>query len=743
MAVIRNEYGEAMVEGLARVASHLGVEATRKSLLDRYFFDRRAITYQRLESVAGELDLRVRRVRAIPSDIPKMAPLCPFMVTGNDGGVAVVEKVDAENARIDVFRCPNLATEEGGLLVLSAADFLRWWSGEAILATTVGEGRADLEPFGVPWMVNVVKHERVLLRDIGLAALVSSLLGIAPPLMTMVIVDRVIVNHSLSTWVVLASVFGCMIFFDTLIQYARRFLLETTATKIDGRLNLFILRRLLALPISYFETTQAGYILGKLGKISLIRSFVTGSLINVALDLINVFVYVPVLFVLNWVLTIFVLVLAAVIAIIVFVSLPRTTRLFNTYVETEIEKNSFLVETVRGMATIKSLALENSRKMEWDRRVAKALTAKHQLGVWTNWPQTLSHPFERLIYSGSILLGALIALTQPDLIYPGVLMAFAMLAGRAASPLVNLARLMEQVTEIRTAFNEVAQVVNQPPEPSRFGTGLKLPIQGNIIFSDVKFRYAPQSPYALNGASFEIQPGKFFGIMGRSGSGKSTVIKLLQGLNAGYEGVIKIDGMDLREIEMVHLRTHIGVVPQENFLFRGTIRENIAIARPSASFAEIVRAAQLAGAEEFFERSPKGYDTFLEENASNLSGGQRQRLALARALLIDPPVLVLDEATSALDPESEAIINANIARMAQNRTIICVSHRLSMLVPADAIMVMEKGLPYDIGTHGELLKRCDIYRQMWSKQNPGGAVPGNDPLVIEGRKSLLVPPSRP
>ena len=743
MAVNQNDFDEAIVDGMARVATRLGIEASRKGLIDRYFFDKRSISYQRLESVATELDLKIRRVRAIPSDLPKMAPLCPFIALGHDRSVAVIEEVDAENGRLKVVRCHAAATEEPAELVLDASDFLRWWCGDLILFAAMRHASADLEPFGIPWMVNVVKHERVLLRDIGLAALVSSLLGIAPPLMTMIIIDRVITNHSMSTLIVLATVFGCMIFFDTLIQYARRFLLETAATKIDGRLNLFILRRLLALPISYFETTQAGFILGKLGKISLIRGFVTGSLINVGLDLVNAVVYVPILFILNWILACFVLILAAIIAVIVFLSLPRTGRLFRDHVEAEIEKNSFLVETVRGMSTIKSLALENSRKMEWDRRVAKALTAKHQLGVWTNWPQTLSHPFERLIFSGSLLFGALIALTQPDLVYPGVLMAFSMLAGRAASPLVNLARLMEQATEIRTAFNEVAQIVNQPPEPSRFGTGLKLPIFGNIIFSDVKFRYTPLSPFALNGANFEIQPGKFFGIMGRSGSGKSTVIKLLQGLNAGYEGVIKIDGMDLREIEMVHLRTHIGVVPQENFLFRGTIRENIAIARPSASFSDIVRAAQLAGAEEFIERTPKGYDTFLEENASNLSGGQRQRLALARALLIDPPVLVLDEATSALDPESEAIINANIARMAQNRTIICVSHRLSMLVPADAIMVMEKGLPYDIGSHDELLKRCDIYRQMWSKQNPGGAVPASAPSIIEGRKSLLVPPRRP
>jgi ATP-binding cassette subfamily B protein len=216
--------------------------------------------------------------------------------------------------------------------------------------------------------------------------------------------------------------------------------------------------------------------------------------------------------------------------------------------------------------------------------------------------------------------------------------------------------------------------------------------------------------------------------MGRSGSGKTTITRLLQRLNASYEGVIKIDGMDLREIDLMHLRTQVGVVPQENFLFSGTIRENIAMAKADASFSDIVKAAQLCGAEEFIEKLPRGYDTDLQEGGSNLSGGQRQRLALARALLTDPPVLILDEATSALDAESEAIVNASLRRIAKGRTVISVSHRLSMLVESDAILVLEQGKVYDIGTHDELLRRCDIYKHMWYQQNrhtdPRGAEKG-------------------
>jgi len=217
--------------------------------------------------------------------------------------------------------------------------------------------------------------------------------------------------------------------------------------------------------------------------------------------------------------------------------------------------------------------------------------------------------------------------------------------------------------------------------------------------------------------SFTIPEGSVFGIMGRSGSGKTTVTRLLQMFHSSYEGLIKIDGTDLRQYDVAHLRGSFGVVSQENFLFSGTIRETIAAGKPDASFDEVVMAARLAGAEEFIERLPRGYDTYIYEGSSNLSGGQRQRLAIARALITNPRLLILDEATSALDAESEAIVNANLARIAEGRTMIVVSHRLSSLVNADAILVLERGGVYDIGTHGELVERCDIYSNLWHQQH--------------------------
>ena len=254
-----------------------------------------------------------------------------------------------------------------------------------------------------------------------------------------------------------------------------------------------------------------------------------------------------------------------------------------------------------------------------------------------------------------------------------------MLSQRVAQPLVRLARLIEEYQEVAAAIGQAASVLNRPLEADAASGGLRPRFAGAISFDDVTFTYGGTKMPALDRISFSIPAGTMLGIVGRSGSGKSTITRLLQGINRDYSGFLKIDGTDLREINLRHLRQSFGVVLQDNFLFRGSIRDNILAGRPGLTLEDAVRAARLAGAEEFIERMPNGYETYIEEGSPNLSGGQRQRLAIARALINDPRILILDEATSALDPESEALVNANLLRIARGRTMVIVSHRLSSL----------------------------------------------------------------
>ncbi len=489
------------------------------------------------------------------------------------------------------------------------------------------------------------------------------------------------------------------------------------AAKLDARLNLMIFDRLLALPIEFFEREQAGTLAHKIGQVHQVREFLTGRLMNTFIDMFMVALLLPILFYMNAVMAWTILVAAAIIALIIAAFLRPMGIMTDKIIAAESAKGSVLVESIYGIRTVKALALEPMRAADWDRRVAETADLHVEASKLGNWPATLSMPLQRYCSYGVMLLGAWITLSSNNALDLGSLMGFMMLGGRVAGPLVSLAGLMEDVQKAQAAIGMVGSVLNRPNEKRALTHGLRPRFEGAIAFDDVTFRYEGTKTPALDKMSFQIPAGTMLGLVGRSGSGKSTVTRLLQGINRDYSGAIKIDGTDMREINLRHLRKNFGMVLQDNFLFRGTVRDNIIAGRPGLSFEDAVRAARLAGAEEFIERLPQGYDTFIQEGSPNLSGGQKQRLAIARAVVADPKVLILDEATSALDPESEALVNANLLRIAHGRTMVIVSHRLSSLIDCDLIMVLDRGRTVDLGTHHELVERCPIYRHLWLQQN--------------------------
>ena len=363
---------------------------------------------------------------------------------------------------------------------------------------------------------------------------------------------------------------------------------------------------------------------------------------------------------------------------------------------------------------MKSLALDARQRHEWDVRVADAARRRLEEGRTANVIQTVVTPLERLMVSGVFALSVYLAISTNDQLYVGAIVAFMMLTQRVASPLIQLSHLLQQYDEAQFAVRAISALVNQAAEEGRSRAGIRTPLKGRIEFEDVRFRYRGAAKPALDGISFTVPEGTILGIMGRSGSGKTTVARLLQMLDGNYEGLIKIDGNDLREIDIDHLRSSLGVVPQECFLFSGNDQDSIAAAKPMrlsrTSFMQ--RGWPARG----IHRACRVATTPTSGSSSNFSGGQRQRLAIARALLGAPRILILDEATSALDAESEAIVNANLLRIAKDRTLVIISHRLSALVRADAVLVLDRGRVYDIGRHDELLKRCDIYRGLWHQQ---------------------------
>ncbi|MFC5355634.1 peptidase domain-containing ABC transporter [Azospirillum himalayense] len=704
------------LHALVIAARHHGLHLSVDQILRDYAISADEIGPKLLTKIAQENGLTARPTTLSWKHLTRLGKALPALLRLRDGRAMLLIGF-RENGSTSAAVLQDPLSSEDACVAVDEVRLSSVWDGETILFKRSYALNDEEQPFGLMWLVGQMLKERKTFRDIAVSALMLSLLVMVPPLTYMVIIDRVLVHQRLSTLAVLTGAMAFLIGFEALFGYLRRYLIAVGTSKIDARISLYIFERMINLPIDFFERTPTGIINYRLNEVWRIRNFLTGQLFGTMLDTMTLIILVPVMFVLSPHLAFLVLGLAALMFFVVYIYIRPMGRAYKRVIEAEQRKGSFMIEILHGMRTVKSLALEGRKRMEWDVRVAEAVRATKAMNLLNNQPQTILQPLERAVYIGTLGLGAYLAIGDDAVVQAGVIVAFSMIAQRAVAPFVQIAGIMQQLQEVRGAIGQVAGVVNQQPERPRNSRGVRPAIKGNISFNDIRFRYPGSQNYALDGVSFTIEPGTTVGIMGRSGSGKTTVTRLLQGLHQQYDGLIKIDGVDLREIDLNHLRSNLGVVLQDNFLFQGTIRENIMAARQSASLDEVMRAARLAGAEEFIERLPRGYETQIEEGSSNLSGGQKQRLAIARALLVDPSVLILDEATSALDPDSEAIINNNLTRIGQGRTMIVISHRLASLVNCDQILVLERGKLYDAGKHDELLNRCDVYRHLWFQQN--------------------------
>ncbi len=661
-----------------------------------------------------ESGLWARGVRLSFKQLMKIDDPAPVILLLDDGGAALVAGRNTEHGVL-LLRDPNAPA--AAPVAVDELRLKQLWSGGCLLVRASRQGVAEDAPFNLGMIARLVWGEKHILRDVAIGSVTITILSVLPILMIMTTVNIVVQYHSTNTLTLIVVVLLIALAFEMILTWGRKLLTVILAAKLDARLNLLIFDRLLALPVDFFERNQAGELSYKIGQIYQVREFLTGKLMTTFIDVVMVLLLLPILFYMNALLALTVLIASICIGLIIWAFIPMLARMTQRIIAAESAKGSVLVESIYGIRTVKALALEPLRAADWDRKVANATELNLEAGQLANWPATLTMPFQRYTQAGVLAVGAYMAMHTNNPLVVGSLFGFMMLGGRVAGPLVSLASLIEDVQRAQAAISQVGWVLNRPTEKRAMTQGLRPKFEGGIRFDDVTFQYEGTKDPALEKLSFEVPAGTMLGLVGRSGSGKSTVTRLLQGINRDYSGSIKIDGTDIREINLRHLRKHFGMVLQDNFLFRGSVRDNILAGRPGLSFEDAVQAARLAGAEEFIERLPNGYDTYIQEGSPNLSGGQKQRLAIARAVVSDPRVLILDEATSALDPESEALVNANLLRIAKGRTMVIVSHRLSSLIDCDLIMVLERGRMVDIGPHKELVERCAIYRHLWLQQN--------------------------
>lgn len=604
--------------------------------------------------------------------------------------------------------------EATGAALVGEEEFLANWTGRILLCKRWIRVTDENQPFGFKWFMPEILRNGSHFRDVAIAALMSVLIAFATPLFFQILLDRVIPHHSYRTLFAVIVAYTVTMLFEAAFSYIRQYLMIFASNKIDARLAARTFSHLLSLPMQFFEHSTAGVLLRHMQQTEGIRAFLTGRLFQTFLDAAMMPLLLIVLAIYSGWLTVIVLAFSLAIAAVIGLMVPTFRGYLEQLYGAESSRQADLVETIQGMRTVKSLALEGARTKSWDEKVAQSVRRRATVGYFSTLAVVITQFLQNMMQMTVLAIGAMLVFDGE--LSMGALVAFNMLSNRVTGPLVQIVSLINEYQQTALSVKMLGHVMNHPPERDPKQRGIRPLITGAIEFSDVTFTYQGSVTPALNRVSFKVEEGQVIGVVGRSGSGKTTLTRMIQGIQVPQEGLIRLNGTDIRHIDLPHLRRSIGVVLQDNILFRGTIRDNIAAGKPDATLDEVMEMARLAGADEFIDRLPLSYESPIEESSSNLSGGQRQRIAIARALMMRPRLLLFDEATSALDPESEAVVQQNLSEIARGRTMIIVSHRLSSLVNADAILVLDKGAAVDFAPHDVLLERCEIYAHLWRQQ---------------------------
>lgn len=596
--------------------------------------------------------------------------------------------------------------------------FQEKWTGYALLlqpTVLLKEAEESTTPF---WQFfELIKPHWLVLFEIFIASLFIQLFGLITPIFTQLILDRVVVQRSQLT--LMAVGLGLVIFgvFRVAMTGLRQYLLDHTANKVDLALIVGFIRHTLRLPLGFFESRYVGDIISRIQENRKIQRFLTGEALSMLLDLLTVFIYVGLMFWYSWQMALLALAIVPPFFILALIATPFLKRISREIFGAVAEEQSYLIEALTGMKTVKSTAVEQTVRWHWEELLSREVKTNFSGQIIGNRLQIVSNFIEMIATTGLLWYGAWLVIQNQLTV--GQLVAFNMLLSNIIMPFQRLTVLWEQLQEVVIAVERLNDVLDYEPEENlQREVRQSLPrLKGNIKFDNVTFRYHPESEInILENLSFEIKAGQMVALVGRSGSGKTTISKLVLGLYPVTDGKILIDGQDIASLSLQSLRRQIGVVDQDTFMFGGTIRENISLGYPAAKLEEIIEAAKLAGADDFICKLPMGYETQIGEGGGLLSGGQRQRIAIARALLGNPRLLIFDEATSHLDSESERIIQNNLNTILKNRTTLVIAHRLSTIRKADLILVLDRGVLMESGTHQELMKKRGHYYYLNQQQ---------------------------
>lgn len=571
--------------------------------------------------------------------------------------------------------------------VLSVQAFSECWSGEVVLVKK-GSTKSKFD-FGLSWFWPTLSQHRSAFNNVLIASLLIQIFALVTPLFTMIIIDKVLTTSGYSTLDVLIMGLAAIAVFDFIIGSLRSHLLGDLTNRMDAELMATLFRHLMRLPMSFFSSRKTGDIVSRIKELEVVRNFFSGPAVTAVIDFPFTLVFIVVMYLFSPLLT-FVVVLAVVTLLILYgVMGGRIRKRIREKSLANSDNQSFLVEGISSIEMIKSLSVEPQVQRQWEEQVVQSSATSVETETLNHTLSQAAGFINKLTIAIALWLGAR-AVLQGDMT-AGQLIGFNMMISRVLAPAMRIAQLFQHIQQSQVSVQRVKEIFATPAECTTPNPAKGLPaLKGEVIFDDVSFAYDGEH-FVVENINFYIKPGEVIGVTGASGSGKSTLVKLLQRLYLPQKGRILVDGINIGQIDPTWLRRQIGVVTQENILLNQSIRNNITIADPGISVERVEAAARLAGADTFIRALPEAYNTVVGERGSMLSMGQRQRIALARALVMNPKLLILDEATSSLDSEAEMAIQANMQQIAQGRTVFIIAHRLSTLADTDRIMTLEHG----------------------------------------------------
>lgn len=625
-----------------------------------------------------------------------------------DGGFAVATKSDVTGL--------TLASPRKGLVKIETDNLsFEFPEGIEILTMERTINTPELR-FGPGWFIPAISRYRAVLAQVLVASFVVQLFGLANPLLIQVIIDKVISQRSLDTLQVLGIGLVVVTILEGLLGSLRTFLFAETTNRIDQRLGAEVIDHLLRLPLGYFDKRPVGELGTRVAELEKIRNFLTGTALTSILDAAFSVIYIIVMAMYSWLLTIIALIVLPIQVAITLIGAPLFRRQFRQAAEQNAKTQSHLVEVLTGVQTVKAQNVEMVSRWKWQEYYSKYIGKTFEKTITATAVSETSQVLQKLSQLLVLWVGAALVLNGELTL--GQLIAFRIISGYVTQPLLRLSTIWQNIQELKVSFERLADVIDTPIE-SNDADQAKIPlppVSGRVQFEDVNFKFQADQNYVLRKINLDVKPGTFVGIVGQSGSGKSTLMKLLPRLYSPNSGKVKIDGYDIDKTELYSLRRQIGIVPQEPLLFSGTVAENIGLTNPDASADEIVNSAKLACAHEFIMELPLGYSTPVGERGGSLSGGQKQRIAIARTLLNNPKLLVMDEATSALDYATEKKVCDNLIENLKDCTVFFITHRLSTIKRADLVVMMDKGAIVEEGSHDELISKAGRYFALFRQQ---------------------------